>query len=325
MAENTYSKTKLKPAKKYVSMDKSNEMKENAEETTPSVPSSNNQSGSVVTDVELNENDDIVVPDCQTDSKPVDKSQGVEVAKEFTDSQLGDMSVRDFCVLLETAMNTLLDNRNKAHEQAEKERNEKKKAAGITLYTLEEVSLKCMGFIEAIYKDYNLYLEHRNSIARQQDRVESTVEKQKQLSNSLGTIIGRIEKVQGVKAPRRPPFPSWACLAYLFWHWPMYGFSYLWLSKYFRRFCFLITFFVLILEFCLIVLLAGDNRTYNHERGKYNIVRNWSYVMEDTAAMNRFNKVDLLFENVEFNHEKIESLDSMIQSKHEKMRKKRRK
>lgn len=115
------------------------------------------------------------------------------------------------------------------------------------------------------------------------------------------------------------------CLTYLFWHWPMYAFSYCWLSKYFRRFCFLVAFFVMILEFCLIVLLSVDNRSYHHDRMKYNIVRNWSYVLEDSAAMNRFNKVDLLFQNVEFNREKIMDIGNMIQTKNDELQKKRRK
>ena len=58
---------------------------------------------------------------------------------------------------------------------------------------------------------------------------------------------------------------------------------------------------------------------------KYNIVRNWSYVLEDSAAMNRFNKVDLLFEDVEFNRDKIMDIGNMIQTKNEELQKKRRK
>ena len=57
---------------------------------------------------------------------------------------------------------------------------------------------------------------------------------------------------------------------------------------------------------------------------KYNIVRNWSYVLEDSAAMNRFNKVDLLFEDVEFNREKIMDIGNMIQTKNEELQKKKR-
>ena len=73
------------------------------------------------------------------------------------------------------------------------------------------------------------------------------------------------------------------------------------------------------------MLLAYDNRAYHNERMKYNIVRNWSYVLEDSAAMNRFNKVDLLFEDVEFNREKIMDIGNMIQTKNEELQKKRRK
>ena len=41
--------------------------------------------------------------------------------------------------------------------------------------------------------------------------------------------------------------------------------------------------------------------------------------------MNRFNKVDLLFEDVEFNREKIMDIGKMIESKNEELQKKRRK
>lgn len=99
----------------------------------------------------------------------------------------------------------------------------------------------------------------------------------------------------------------------------MYGFAFLWQSKYFRRFCFLIAFLVMVLEFCLIVLLASENGTLHHDRVKYVTVRNWSYVAGDTAAVNRFNEVDILFEDTKFNREKIEQLNDHIRSKHEQM------
>ena len=178
--------------------------------------------------------------------------------------------------------------------------------------------------MKVLVETYNLYKTHNSAIDKQQTESKAIADKQSDTIKRIETIVGKIEKVQGVKAPIRPPFPSWACISYLIWHWPMYAFSYCWLSKYFRRFCFLVAFFVMIIEFCLIVLLAGANRAYHHDRMKYNIVRNWSYVMEDSAVMNRFNKVDLLFEDVEFNRENIEDLGNMIHSKHEAMLKKRR-
>ena len=52
---------------------------------------------------------------------------------------------------------------------------------------------------------------------------------------------------------------------------------------------------------------------------KYVTVRNWSYVAGDTAAVNRFNEVDILFEDTKFNREKIEQLNDHIRSKHEQM------
>ena len=41
--------------------------------------------------------------------------------------------------------------------------------------------------------------------------------------------------------------------------------------------------------------------------------------------MNRFNKEALLFEDVEFNREKIMDIGNMIQTKNEELQKKRRK
>ena len=46
--------------------------------------------------------------------------------------------------------------------------------------------------------------------------------------------------------------------------------------------------------------------------------------MKDTAAVNRFNKVDLLFEDVKFNREQIDELDEFIRTKHEKNQKRRK-
>ena len=175
-----------------------------------------------------------------------------------------------------------------------------------------------------ILTGYNLYKKHESAIDKQQTKSKEIADTQNETVKRLETVIGRIEDVQGVKAPKRPPFPSWACLAYLFWHWPMYGFAYLWQSKYFRRFCFLIAFFVMVMEFCLIVVLALDNKSLHLDHAKYVTVRNWSYVMKDTAAVNRFNKVDLLFEDVKFNREQIDELDEFIRTKHEKNQKRRK-
>lgn len=74
----------------------------------------------------------------------------------------------------------------------------------------------------------------------------------------------------------------------------------------------------------MIVLLASDNKNLAHDHAKYVTVRNWSYVMKDTAAINRFNRVDLLFEDVKFNREQIEELDEFIRTKHEKNQKRRK-
>lgn len=62
----------------------------------------------------------------------------------------------------------------------------------------------------------------------------------------------------------------------------------------------------------------------HHERTKYVTVRNWSYVMKDTAALNRFNRVDLLFEDAKLNREQIDELDEFIRTKHEQNQKHRK-
>ena len=80
----------------------------------------------------------------------------------------------------------------------------------------------------------------------------------------------------------------------------------------------------MVMEFCLIVVLALDNKSLHLDHAKYVTVRNWSYVMKDTAAVNRFNKVDLLFEDVKFNREQIDELDEFIRTKHEKNQKRRK-
>ena len=316
-------KSKLKSAKQ-ISKEKLQELKDKNVDVSFSVSSTHSGSGQTPQSEEQIEDADVFVPDCQTDSEPSDLSQDVQLADKFTDMLLANLSVRDFGTIFETVLNTILDNRNKAHEKAEKERIEKEQAAGVKYCTLEELSLQCTGFMEAIVKSYNLYANHKSSIDQQQRKIEEALKGQKNVLNGLATIIGKIENVQGVKAPKRPPFPSWACLTYLFWHWPMYGFSYLWLSKYFRRFCFLLSFFVMIMEFCFIVLLVGDNKTLHQDHNKYVIVRNWSYVLNDTAAVNRFNRVDLLFEDVKFNKEQIEELNEYISSKHEQNQKRRK-
>ena len=80
----------------------------------------------------------------------------------------------------------------------------------------------------------------------------------------------------------------------------------------------------MIMEFWFIVLLVGDNKTLHQDHNKYVIVRNWSYVLNDTAAVNRFNRVDLLFEDVKFNREQIDELDEFIRTKHEQNQKRRK-
>ena len=217
-----------------------------------------------------------------------------------------------------------MDNREAARKLKQQELERKAEEEGINLVTPENAVVKCVEYMNAIKDGYDMYKKQKGAIAQEQKQTLDTVKQQADTAKRLETVIGRIEDVQGVKAPKRPPFPSWACLTYLFWHWPVYAFACMWLSKYFRRFCFLITLFVILMQTCLIFLLTCDNKTLHHDRAKYVTVRNWSYVVGDTSAMNRFNKVDLLFEDVEFNKEQIDGLNKYIRSRHEQNLKRRK-
>lgn len=267
---------------------------------------------------------DVVVPINQSDSESVDVTENPPVEVKFSDRLLNDITVEDYCFLFETLFNAYSDNREEAKRKAREESRRKQEESGIDVITPENALVKCTGFMNDILTGYNLYKKHESAIDKQQSKSKEIADTQNETVKRLETVIGRIEDVQGVKAPKRPPFPSWACLAFLFWHWPMYGFAYLWQSKYFRRFCLLIAFFVMVMEFCLIVVLSFDNKALHLDHAKYVTVRNWSYVMKDTAAVNRFDKVDLLFEDVKFNREQIDELDEFIRTKHGQNQKRRK-
>lgn len=329
MDNKNNSKPKLKSAKNYVSKGNSKEAKEKTDDVSSSVSSPPlTPEDPPIEDTheeEYTEDSDVVVPDCQPDSNLPIQTSVTPLMEMFQKTEISKIGLRDFLIIMETVLTSFLDGREEVKRKAEIERLQKKIDDGEEVLTLQQAFERCYSYMKAIKDSYNLYAEHKSSVNKQMQKITDIVKDQLEVSKRFQNMIGRIEKVQGVKVPKRPPFPSWACLTYLLWHWPMYAFSYCWLSKYFRRFCFLVAFFVMIIEFCLIVLLAGDNRAYHNERMKYNIVRNWSYVLEDSAAMNRFNKVDLLFEDVEFNREKIMDIGNMIQTKNEELQKKRRK
>ena len=294
-------------------------MKDKMADISSTVVSSQTVSAHPAESSEQVEDADVIVPVSQPDSESVDVTENPPIDGEFTDKMLKDIDVHDFCFILETMYNYTADHREEAKRKAREESRRKQEESGIDVITPENALVKCTGFMNDILTGYNLYKKHESAIDKQQTKSKEIADTQNETVKRLETVIGRIEDVQGVKAPKRPPFPSWACLAYLFWHWPMYGFAFLWQSKYFRRFCFLTAFFVMVLEFCLIVLLASENGTLHHDRVKYVTVRNWSYVAGDTAAVNRFNEVDILFEDTKFNREKIEQLNDHIRSKHEQM------
>ena len=315
---NNTTKPKLKPAR-MITKEKVQEVKDKMADISSTVVSSQTVSAHPAESSEQVEDADVIVPVSQPDSESVDVTENPPIDGEFTDKMLKDIDVHDFCFILETMYNYTADHREEAKRKEREESRRKQEESGIDVITPENALVKCTGFMNDILTGYNLYKKHESAIDKQQTKSKEIADTQNETVKRLETVIGRIENVQGVKAPKRPPFPSWACLAYLFWHWPMYGFAFLWQSKYFRRFCFLTAFFVMVLEFCLIVLLASENGTLHHDRVKYVTVRNWSYVAGDTAAVNRFNEVDILFEDTKFNREKIEQLNDHIRSKHEQM------
>ncbi len=320
---NNTTKPKLKPAR-MITKEKVQEVKDKMADISSTVVSSQTVSAHPAESSEQVEDADVIVPVSQPDSESVDVTENPPIDGEFTDKMLKDIDVHDFCFILETMYNYTADHREEAKRKAREESKRKQEESGIDVITPENALVKCTGFMNDILTGYNLYKKHESAIDKQQTKSKEIADTQNETVKRLETVIGRIEDVQGVKAPKRPPFPSWACLAYLFWHWPMYAFSYLWLSKYFRRFCFLIAFFVMVMEFCLIVVLSLDNKALHLDHAKYVTVRNWSYVNEDASAMNRFDQVDLLFDDVKFNRERIDSLNNYIQSKHEQMLKKQR-
>ena len=302
--EDKSNKPKLKPAKRYVSKEKVSE-------------SSDHLSQQDEPQEQEHDDEEVIVPDGQQDAESPPVNTDKLVPDGMADVTLGSIHFSSFSLVFETLFNTVLNNRAAARQKALEEKIEKQKAEGIDVVTNDNALPKCVEFINLIKDDYNMYREQKNEIGKEQAQTLATVKTQADTAKRLETVIGRIEKVQGIKAPIRPPFPSWACLAYLFWHWPMYAFAWLWLSKYFRRFCFLITFFVILIQTCYIFLLANDNRTMRYEHDQYVTVRNWLYVTGDTAATNRFNKVELLYRDVDFNKEEITRLNEYIQKRHE--------
>ena len=319
--DKSNTKPKLKPANKYVSKDKFNEMMGKMQDISSSITPLQNGFVHCNKPLEQSDDADVVVPLCHPNSEQLDESQDLQVLQEYTDKILSDMTVYDFNIVLETTFNALLDNRAEANRKAQEERIKKQEEAGIDVITPENALAKCVKIMNDMKNSYDLYKNQKGAIAEEQQQTLKTVNQQADTAKRLETVVGRIEDVQGVKAPKRPPFPSWACLTYMFWHWPMYAFASMWLSKYFRRFCFLITFCVIVLQSYLIFLLTIDNNTMHHDRAKYVTVRNWSFVVGDTATVSRFKHVDWLYDDIEFNKEQIAELNEFIRTKHEQNQK----
>ena len=329
---NNTTKPKLKPAR-MITKEKVQEVKDKMADISSTVVSSQTVSAHPAESSEQVEDADVIVPVSQPDSESVDVTENPPIDGEFTDKMLKDIDVHDFCFILETMYNYTADHREEAKRKAREENIRKREASGEVVWTTENAVIKCSQYMNTISNDFNLYREQKNAVAKEQEQTLKTVTQQAETAKRLETVIGRIEDVQGVKAPKRPPFPSWACLAYLFWHWPMYGFAYLWQSKYFRRFCFLTAFFVMVLEFCIIVLLSYDNKDLHRDRAKYITVRNWSLVEGDTATINKFDYVDFIYSDAKYRKDDIDALqetirkkdDIMMEKKQKQQRQKRRK
>lgn len=300
-------------------------MKDKMTDISSTVVSSQTVSAHPAESSEQVEDADVIVPVSQPDSESVDVTENPPIDGEFTDKMLKDIDVHDFCFILETMYNYTADHREEAKRKAREENIRKREASGEVVWTTENAVIKCSQYMNTISNDFNLYREQKNAVAKEQEQTLKTVTQQAETAKRLETVIGRIEDVQGVKAPKRPPFPSWACLAYLFWHWPMYGFAYLWQSKYFRRFCFLTAFFVMVLEFCIIVLLSYDNKDLHRDRAKYITVRNWSLVEGDTATINKFDYVDFIYSDAKYRKDDIDALHETIRKKYDIMMEKKQK
>ena len=321
---NNTTKPKLKPARR-ITKEKVQEVKDKMDDISSSVVSSQTVSAHPAESSEQVEDADVIVPVSQPDSESVDVTENPPIDGEFTDKMLKDIDVHDFCFILETMYNYTADHREEAKRKAREENIRKREASGEVVWTTENAVIKCSQYMNTISNDFNLYREQKNAVAKEQEQTLKTVTQQAETAKRLETVIGRIEDVQGVKAPKRPPFPSWACLAYLFWHWPMYGFAYLWQSKYFRRFCFLTAFFVMVLEFCIIVLLSYDNKDLHRDRAKYITVRNWSLVEGDTATINKFDYVDFIYSDAKYRKDDIDALHETIRKKYDIMMEKKQK
>ena len=321
---NNTTKPKLKPAR-MITKEKVQEVKDKMADISSTVVSSQTVSAHPAESSEQVEDADVIVPVSQPDSESVDVTESLPIEGEFTDKMLTEIDVHDLCFILETMYNYIVDHREEAKRKAREENIRKREASGEVVWTTENAVIKCSEYMNAIRNDFNLYREQKNAVAKEQEQTLNTVTQQAETAKRLETVIGRIEDVQGVKAPKRPPFPSWACLAYLFWHWPMYGFAFLWQSKYFRRFCFLTAFFVMVLEFCMIVLLSYDNKDLHHDRAKYVTVRNWSLVEGDTATINKFDYVDYIYSDVKYHKDDIDALQETIRKKYDIMMEKKQK
>ena len=153
-----------------------------------------------------------------SDDNSTNERKSSPIEPKFSERLLSDITVEDYVFLFEALFNSYSDNREEAKGKASEESRRKQEESGIDVITPENALVKCTGFMNDILTGYNLYKKHESAIDKQQTKSKEIADTQNETVKRLETVIGRIEDVQGVKAPKRPPFPSWACLAYLFWH-----------------------------------------------------------------------------------------------------------
>ena len=153
-----------------------------------------------------------------SDDNSTNERKSSPIEPKFSERLLSDITVEDYVFLFEALFNSYSDNREEAKGKASEESRRKQEESGIDVITPENALVKCTGFMNDILTGYNLYKKHESAIDKQQTKFKEIADTQNETVKRLETVIGRIEDVQGVKAPKRPPFPSWACLAYLFWH-----------------------------------------------------------------------------------------------------------
>ena len=321
---NTPTPKKLKPAKRYT---RPGEGKSNAQDCR-------GHERDIVHYVDDSEVDDDpeLSDDYETHDLPVAELAPSQQDKRIADTPTSESSqsecdtiqlpefLRDdklFYAHMESVINSVLTNRANARIERCAEEARQRKARGIKDMTVNDYLDKIIENYNKIADSYNAFKEGKGLVAQNVAATNKFCEDFNAKLGRLEVLVKSVERVMGVKAPIRPPFPSWACLAYLFWHWPVYAFARAWCSKFFRRFCYICTLLVVLIQTGFILFLAADNRVNRYAQAKYVAARNWAYVEHDSTSMHRFDYLDLLYAHPDWNKQDIENLNNSISKKHE--------